>query len=375
MRIALFTEVFLPKIDGVVTRVARTLDQLKAMGHEVIIVAPRPSVESYQGFEVVTVPSTALRVYPELKYGWATPAALKQVKAFQPDIVHAVNPVWLAAAGVFFARSNHLPLLASFHTNVADYMRTLGLRPVATPVQHLIRYFHNRAAVNLVTSGPMAAKAHAVGLNNVHIWPKAVDTEMYRPDRATAAMREELTGGHPSDPCLIYVGRVSKEKNLAILPEIMSAVREKLPTARLAVVGSGPFRDELEAMLDPAWSTFTGYKGGEDLAAAYASADAFIFPSKTETLGLVALESMASGVPVIGANAGGIPYIIHDGIDGYLAEPDFPAHWVKQICASLDNRDTVGAAARVEAEKFSWRQATERLVGYYQETIELTEKR
>ncbi|MDY6049617.1 MAG: glycosyltransferase family 1 protein [Corynebacterium sp.] len=373
MRIALFTEVFLPKIDGVVTRVARTLDQLKAAGHEVIIVAPRPSIDSYQGFEVVTVPSTALHVYPELKYGWATPAALKRVKEFQPDIVHAVNPVWLAAAGVFFARANHLPLLASFHTNVADYMRTLGLRTVATPVQHLIRYFHNRAAVNLVTSGQMAAKAEAVGLRNVHVWPKAVDTQMYRPDRATAAMREELTGGHPEDPCLIYIGRVSKEKNLALLTEIMPALREKLPTARLAVVGSGPFREELEQLLDPAWTTFTGYKSGEELACAFASADAFVFPSTTETLGLVALESMASGVPVIGANAGGIPYIIHDGIDGYLAEPDLPAHWVTQITAALDNRATVGPAARAEAEKFSWRIATERLVEFYEEAIFLTQ--
>ncbi|WIM72785.1 glycosyltransferase [Corynebacterium suedekumii] len=135
-------------------------------------------------------------------------------------------------------------------------------------------------------------------------------------------MRELLSDGDPAAPLVVYIGRISPEKNLALLGEVMPVLRERVPGARLALVGSGPGVDDLRSRLDPAWSTFTGYLSGADLAAAFASGDVFVFPSHTETLGLVALESMASGVPVVGARAGGIPFVIDDHETGILVDAD-----------------------------------------------------
>ncbi|MFB9072877.1 glycosyltransferase [Citricoccus parietis] len=186
-------------------------------------------------------------------------------------------------------------------------------------------------------------------------------------------MREKLTAGHPEAPLVVYVGRMSREKDLDQLVEPMRRVRERVPGARLAMVGSGPYVDELKKMFDPAYTVFTGYLSGADLAAAYASADAFAFPSTTETLGLVALESMASGVPVVGARAGGIPFVIDDGATGFLVDPGDVDGWVDRLARLLEDRGfqaSMGKAARTEAERHSWRAATEALVGFYERSIE-----
>jgi glycosyltransferase involved in cell wall biosynthesis len=374
MRIAMFTEVFLPKIDGVVTRVVRTLEQLGEMGHEVLLFAPGEPPVEYAGHEVVRVRGVSLRfLYPELKVGMPTAAIARKMESFRPHVVHTVNPVWLAAYGVLSAGRRDLPQLASFHTDVPQYTESLRVGWARHPIESWIRFLHNKAEVNLCTSGPMVDRARAVGIERVDLWPKAVDTVGYHPMKASAEMRSRLTGGHPEAPLVVYVGRMSREKDLDELVEPMRRLRERIPGARLAMVGSGPHLDELKRSFDPDSTVFTGYMSGEQLAAAYASADAFAFPSTTETLGLVALESMASGVPVVGARAGGIPFVVDDGATGFLVEPGDVQGWVDRLARLLGDaglRETMGRAARAEAERHSWRAATEALVGYYERAVE-----
>lgn len=374
MRISMFTEVFLPKIDGVVTRVTRTLEQLAEMGHEVQLFAPGDPPAEYAGFEVIPVWGTRLRpIYPEITVGMPTPRIHRRLKEFNPDVIHAVNPVWLAAYGALEAKRLRAPLVGSFHTDVPEYVESLRIGWARQPVASWIRMLHNMAAVNLCTSGPMVDKAIQQGIRNVELWPKAVDTVSYHPDKRCAEMRAKLSDGHPDAPLVVYVGRMSLEKNLDRLAPIMRRVREQVPGARLAMVGSGPQIDELKKMLDPAFTTFTGYLSGVDLAAAFASGDVFAFPSTTETLGLVALESFASGVPVVGARAGGIPFVIDDDETGFLVDPTDLDGWAQRISSLLidaPRRRSMGAAARAEAEKHGWRAATERLVRFYDLAIE-----
>lgn len=370
----MFTEVFLPKIDGVVTRVARTLEELADLGHEVLLFAPGDPPATYAGFEVVRVRGMSFRpVYPEIKFGLPTPAIARRMREFSPDVVHAVNPVWLSAYGVLSARRRDLPLVASFHTNVPDYTVSLGIGWVRRPAERWIRMLHNQAEVNLCTSGPMVDKARAAGIREVGLWPKAVDTEGYRPDRRTPAMRERLTAGNPEDPLVVYVGRMSREKDLDRLAGIMTHLRTRIPRARLAMVGSGPHLDELRRQLDPAWTVFTGYLAGVELAEAFASGDVFVFPSTTETLGLVALESMASGVPVVGARAGGIPFVIDDHLTGRLVDSTAPDEaWAEHLAVLLRDstlRACMGEAARAEAERHSWRSSTETLMKAYEQAV------
>ena len=215
MRIALFTETFLPKIDGVVTRITRTLDELKKLGHEVLIFAPHNPPPEYRGFRVVQVPALPFKPwYPELFLGLPRPRLGRELDRFAPDIVHVVNPVILGLWGTAIAKQRNLPLLASYHTDITQYAVHLNLPLLGLVSRGFLRDVHNQAHVNLCTSQPMVNSAEGLGIRRVRLWPKAVDTDMYDPNNASAAMRERLSGGHPARPLMLYVGRLSHEKRL-----------------------------------------------------------------------------------------------------------------------------------------------------------------
>jgi len=371
MRIALLTEVFLPKIDGVVTRTTRHLDQLAALGHEVLIFAPGNPPAEYAGFEVVPIRSHSLKVYPEVKHGMLGPKTYRRLREFNPDVVHAVNPIWTAGWSTLVVARRY-PVIASFHTDVPEYCLKLGIPWVKPIAEWGLRTFHGRAAINLVTSGPMMDKAADYGIDNVRLWPKAVDTESFTPEARTREMRSLLSDGHPDDPLVIFVGRISAEKSVDRCIPIVEEVRKRVPNARLAFVGEGPLYDELRAN-PPAWATFTGYLSGADLSAAYASGDVLLFPSTTETLGFAALEAFASGVPVVAANAGGLPFVVADGDTGVLVDPEVPdAAWadpIERILTRPELRERMSAAGRAEAERWTWRASSETVLGYYDEVI------
>lgn len=374
MRIALFTEVFLPKVDGIVTRLLRTLEELERNGHEALIFAPDKPPSRYGRHEVHKVSSWSFRPwYPEMKIGMPGLPAVQHLKRFRPDVVHAVNPVWLAGFGCIVADRMDLPLLASFHTDVAAYTKRLGLDWLHRPTLEITRHLHGMADLNLCTSGPMLDLITERGYPNPHLWPKAVDTRTYHPTAADPAMRERLTDGDPEAPLMLYAGRLSKEKDLdQLLPVIRRLNADRDRPVRLAFVGEGPHRGQLEKNFADTPTVFTGYLSGEELASAFASADVFAFPSTTETLGLVALESFASGVPVVGSRAGGIPFVIDEGVTGHLVDVGDHDTWVERLGGLIDDperRRRMGDAARDEAEKHSWAKATDTLVDFYEQTI------
>lgn len=366
MRIAYFTETFLPKIDGIVTRMMRTLEQLRALGHEAIIFAPQNPPDSFAGYPIVRVPAISFRPwYPELFLGLPRPRLGRELDRFRPDIVHVVNPVVLGMWGTAIAKQRNLPLLASFHTDLPQYVAHLKLG-FLKPLSHTwIRDVHNQAHVNLTTSQPMVNSARGLGIKRVRLWPKAVDTERYRPDNTSAAMRQRLSDGNPELPLMVYVGRLSFEKRL----ELLYAPITQLQGVRLAFVGSGPAESVLRERFRNTPTVFTGYMSGEELAQAYASADVFAFPSDTETLGFVAMESMASGVPVVGARAGGIPDVIGEGENGLMFTPGDLGDLTDKLQTLLfdaDLRKTFGERARLEMERWSWRASTEALLTFYE---------
>jgi glycosyltransferase involved in cell wall biosynthesis len=165
------------------------------------------------------------------------------------------------------------------------------------------------------------------------------------------------------------VGRLSAEKNIAKLRDVIRAH----PEARLAIVGDGPVRQELQRHFKETPTVFTGYLRGKELASAYASSDLFVLPSQTETLGLVLLEAMASGCPVVACRAGGVPDAVQDGVTGFLYEPSDPEGLMKSVTRALSSEtdlDGVRANARQDVEQRSWEGATDQLRGLYMETIQ-----
>ncbi|MFM7362514.1 MAG: glycosyltransferase family 4 protein [Cyanobium sp.] len=369
MKIAFFTETFLPKVDGIVTRLTKTIQHLVAAGDEVLVFCPEGAPDSWMGARVVGVPAMPLPLYPELKLALPRPAVSEALERFGPDLVHVVNPAVLGLGGIWLAKTRNLPLVASYHTHLPKYLEHYGMGMLEPLLWELLKAAHNQARLNLCTSTAMVGELSEKGIQHTALWQRGVDTELFRPELACAQMRSRLHGIHDdTGNLLLYIGRLSAEKQI----ERIRPVLEAMPQTRLALVGDGPHRQQLERLFEGTPTTFVGYLAGEELAAAYASGDAFLFPSSTETLGLVLLEAMAAGCPVVGAARGGIPDIVSDGINGCLYDPDDAASLISataRLLGDAPERRQLRQAARQEAERWGWAGATEQLRGYYREVL------
>jgi glycosyltransferase involved in cell wall biosynthesis len=369
MRIALFTETFLPKVDGIVTRLKHTIEHLQRNGDNVLIFCPEGGLESYHGARIYGLSAFPLPMYPELKLALPRPEIGKELEKFKPDLIHVVNPAVLGLAGIFYAKSTNIPLLASYHTHLPKYLEHYGLGILEGLLWELLKGAHNQAKLNLCTSSVMVAELRQHGIDRVDLWQRGVDTETFHPNRATPEMRHHLTQGQPKQPLLLYVGRLGAEKEIEQIKPVLAAI----PGARLAIVGNGPHRAELESYFAGTNTYFVGYLAGVELAAAYAVADAFIFPSRTETLGLVLLEAMAAGCPVVAARSGGIPDIVTDGKNGYLFDPNDPEGAIvatQKLLADPAANLNLRQNARAESERWGWAAATRQLQDYYELVVD-----
>ena len=373
MKIAFFTETFLPKVDGIVTRLTKTIEYLVKNGDEVIVFCPEGCPTEHKGAKVVGVAAMPLPLYPELKLGLPGPAVSDALDEFKPDLIHVVNPAVLGLGGIWLAKTNNIPLIASYHTHLPKYLEHYGMGMLEPLLWELLKAAHNQALLNLCTSTAMVSELESKGIKRTALWQRGVDTESFRPEFRSNKMRAKLLGKYDNtNSLLIYVGRLSAEKQI----ERIKPVLEEIPNVCLALVGDGPYRNQLEKIFENTKTNFIGYLSGKELASAYASGDIFLFPSSTETLGLVLLEAMAAGCPVIGANKGGIPDIINDGINGCLYNPDLEDNGksslieaTKRILDNKEKKEEMRIAAREEAEKWDWNQATLQLKNFYRDVL------
>ncbi len=371
MRIVFFTETFVPKVDGIVTTLCQTARQLVRMGHEVLIFAPEGGITEYEGARVVGVKGRALPFYPELRLSLPRSSLRQILQAFRPDVIHVAEPILLGIAGLYYAGGGDggplkTPLVISYHTDLPKYLHYYRMAFLEPYIWPLLRLRHNRATLNLCPSDVMVQQLREHGIARSELWPGGVDTERFAPEKRSAAMRARLTDGHPESPLLLYAGRLSAEKEIERLKTVLAAA----PEARLALVGGGPHEKALRAFFAGLPVHFAGFLHGDELAAAFASCDVFVMPSRTETLGLVVLEAMASGVPVVGARAGGIPEMVKDGVNGFLFDTEEQAaEQVTLLLGDAGKRVAMGQAAMARAAQHSWRAATEQLLAHYQTAI------
>ncbi|MEL7351469.1 MAG: glycosyltransferase [Cyanobacteria bacterium P01_A01_bin.116] len=368
MRIALFTETFLPKVDGIVTRLKHTVEYLQSFGNEVCVFCPEGGLTEYKGAQVKGISAFPLPLYPELKMAVPRPSMRAAIEDFKPDLIHVVNPAVLGLGGIYYSKALNVPLVASYHTHLPKYLEHYNLGMLEGVLWELLKAMHNKAAINLCTSTVMQQELTEHDIERVDVWQRGVDTALFRPELRSDEMRSRLSQGNPDAPILIYIGRLSAEKEI----DRIKPVLESIPGARLALVGDGPNREDLEKHFAGTPTNFVGYLAGEELGSAYASADAFIFPSRTETLGLVLLEAMAAGCPVVAANAGGIPDIVTDGVNGFMFDPTDERGSIiatQKLLGMKAERELLRQNARVEAERWGWEASTRQLERYYLEVL------
>jgi glycosyltransferase involved in cell wall biosynthesis len=371
MRIAFVAEVFLPKIDGVVIRTVNFIRRLQARGDEILVLCPEMDGRRDCGVPIVEFPSFPFPAYPEYRIGIPNHRLPAALASFSPDVVHYVNPFAFGFRCYDFVErlGMSLPTVFSFHTLYGEYAKGYGpLKPLSRLLWWMMRDYHNRASANLTVSTIMQQDLIRRGFERVGFWPPAVDAELFHPDRANPQMRSRLSNGHPDKSLLLTVSRLATEKNVALLAEVL----KRVPNAHLAIVGDGPQRAELEQRFQGLNASFVGYLTGEQLAAAYASADLFVFASETETMGNVVLEAMACGLPAIAPRAGGIPSLLADGESGMLYSPGNAAQAAEFVRHLLDDdasRRAMGQSARQRASGCSWDNAAEQLREFYRETI------
>lgn len=374
MRIALVTEVFLPAVDGVVTRLRRTLEELDRGGDEVMVVAPGGGPCSYGSARVVGVPGLRVPLYPdgtgypEKRVSLPIPPLGHALRHFEPEVIHAVNPFLLAAGAVRFADRHGVPLVASYHAHVPYYTHYYGLGALEPVGWRYVTRLHNRAQVNLCTSAATLEDLQARGIGNLALWPYGVESDRFSPTWASRDWRARLSRGHPERTILLCVGRLAKEKSLH---NLLPAVQE-VEGVSLAFVGDGPLRPELERKFADTPTTFLGLLTGEALSRAYASADMFVFPSGSETLGMVMLEAQAAGLPVVAADTPAARELVRDGVDGSIYSPSDRGSLVAAVRALVEDREVriaMGEEARRSVATATWRNATAVLRGHYEMAI------
>lgn len=370
MRAVLFTDTFLPKIDGIVTVIRLLLEHLQRRGVTVMLVCPDlGEIDEYAGARIVRVPGVPFPLYPGLKFAWPLYGIYRQVRAFKPDVAHFIHAGFTPGSGMLMALRLGTPRVVSFHLDYAKLAPHFGMgwsRPV---INGLTRLMFNRADACLAPSKAMLERMREIGIRPpTRVWGRGVDTDVFHPRFRSAEMRARLSDGHPDDLLMLYVGRLSSEKRLGDL----RAVLERISGTRLALVGDGPERAGLETHFRGLPAHFAGYLTGEALSQAYASADVFVFPSQLETFGLAATEAMASGVPVVGARVGGIPDVVQEGVTGYTFAPgDVEAlvQAVRRVAMDRDRLPEMAAAARSFAETQTWPAMMDGVIDLYNEVI------
>ncbi len=334
MRIGIVSETYPPEINGVALTVQSLAVGLAGRGHSVDLIRPRQSQphDDEPGIDVLSMRGGALPRYPGLRFG--LPAGRKLGKHWRdnrPDAVYIATEGPLGWSAIRTAKRMGIPVSSGFHTRFDHYADHYGVGFLTPLVRGYLRRFHQRAVATLVPTDALSQELQRMGISNARMLRRAVDTQLFHPDKRDNALRRSW-GVDATTPVVLYVGRIAAEKNLELAVQAFAAIRQQNPNARYVWVGDGPARAALqEAHPD---FIFAGMQRGETLASHFASADLFVFPSLSETFGNVILEALAAGLPVVAYAEGAAREHLVDGVNGY--------------CIAAGNADAfVDAAARL----------------------------
>lgn len=370
MKVAIFSDTFIPEVNGVASATARLATYLEENHIPTLVVAPNPGTAHKQGHNVVGVSGFSFPLYPECKVSLPRYNTVgKGVAGFAPDLIHLVTPFTIGLCGLKLARATGVVPVATFHTDYPRYLDYYRLGMFKGMAWQYLKWFHNQCGINFCPSVETGQTLELKGISNIKVCGNGVDTELFNPSRFSPEVRNSCVP--EGKIAFLYVGRLAAEKNLEILLDAFARVSARYPWAHLVITGDGPLLAKLKHKA-PAGVTFTGYLSGITLAQVYASSDIFVFPSTTETFGLVILEAMASGLPVIAANAGGIKDNLAHNFNGLACRPLDPVDLAAAMELMLTDstlRFRLAEKARPYALQKSWQKVFESMVDNYEQFI------
>lgn len=372
IKIAFFLDVMLEDFDGVSITMHQVIKRMPRGLFDAIFITPQPPVGDI-GFPVHVCPSIKL---PEndKEYLVAIPKRMKNINelldAFDPDILHFSSPTPLGNFATKYAARKNKPVVSIYHTHYPSfasyYLKYIpSVEKLLTPVFKFLYRMYYRTDVVFAPTASMKKFLLGIGVkeSNITIWGRGVDTDRFNPSRRIDNLWSEIPKNNKK---VIFVSRLVKEKEPQTLIRIYKLLEKLRKDISMIVVGEGPTKELLQKNMPKA--LFTGKLTGEDLANAYASSDVFVFPSTTETFGNVVLEALASGLPVVAANAGGPSDIVKDGETGYLVKPQDEQAFYSMLVKLLDDpihyKETKQAALAY-ANSQNWENLSSQLYSHY----------
>lgn len=378
LRIALFTGSYNHIEDGVSRTLNRLVRFLLERGHDVRVFGP--SVDNPPMDHVgtlVPIPSIPVPGRPEYRItlvGRRLPAAAeKKLRAFGPNVVHIATPDLLGRAALRWAKKAGVPPIATYHTHFPSYLDFYKLGVLEGLVWRYLRSFYNNCLEVDVPTPVLIEELKANGITTkLRLWPRGVSTDWFSPEKRSAAWRKDH-GFSENDVVVLYLSRLVKEKGIDVFSAVLNRLQESSPSekgnVRALVVGDGPEREAFQASLPE--PVFTGHLSGNELATAYASSDVFLFPSETETFGSVTLEAMASGLPVVCADAAGSRSLVDDGVSGFLCparDKEAFTTATGRLANDAQRRKRMGDDARRAALAYAWPQVLQQMEQFYHDT-------
>lgn len=370
MRVAVFTDNDFSKVNGVTTTLRALLRHAPSDIRPRVYTCEsddvdRPDYYAAGAFGVGIPFYGEMRVYlPPVR------RLLHQVRQDRIDLLHLTTPGPVGLAALYVSAKLRLPMVGSFHTDLAEYTRLLSRSPrLGHLMRQYMRWPYGKCARVLAPSAATRAMliSSQIAPSKIGLWTRGVSTEQFSPAKRSATLRASW-GASDGRPVVLYAGRVSREKGLDLLPALTERLRRSGVAHRLVIVGDGPMRSELSDRCTGA--IFTGTLSHDDVAVAMASADLFIFPSRTDTAGNVVLEAQASGLPVLVTDAGGPQENMVDGATGFICHDlQSLTRRAASLLASSSRRGQMAAKARQYAEGRRWSDALEPLFRAYRDAV------
>ncbi len=377
LRVAFFSDTYLPAVDGVVTSMLNFKKELKKKGHKIFMFVAGDSAakRKYQNDDVFIVQGINFKPYPQYKVAVFPYMSMIKINALDIDIIHAQTPFAMGLAALMSAKILGKPIIGSYHTLVDNkdiigsyYPKNKRIRYVAEiAARQYIKFFYSSCDCVFAPSGTIKRILEKKGIKNVYIVPNSVDIKRFNPEVSGQNIRRALKLRN-SQKVILYVGRISREKKLEVLLNAAHALNMKRDDIVFVIGGHGPALEYYKRMAEKLKLDnlkFVGFIENKKLAEYYAACDVFCIPSTFETQGMVALEAMACGKPVVGADYLALKELIKNGKNGEKFKPGSHSECARKIEKVLNSSDKYTNCAIDTANEFSLERTTQRMLDLY----------